>query len=94
MANFRHVLALLHRPLDERSDPAHVDLVPHVHHAQDLQGQPEAGVSKTNPHFLNCFCLKFEFQIDEALAPLKAKLSEVMDKAKTSMGGASAKKEE
>jgi hypothetical protein len=36
------------------------------------------------------------FQIDDALAPLKAKLSEVMDKAKTSMGGAAAvaKKEE
>ncbi len=33
-------------------------------------------------------------QIDEALAPLKAKIGEVMDKAKSSMGGASAKKEE
>merc|ERR1712037_577768 len=36
-------------------------------------------------------------QIDDALAPLKAKLSEVMDKAKTSVGGSAAavaKKEE
>jgi len=33
-------------------------------------------------------------QIDDALAPLKAKLSEVMDKAKTSVGGAAAAKKE
>ena len=42
-------------------------------------------------------CRDNQKQIDDALAPLKTKLSEVMDKAKTSVGGsaaAAAKKEE
>ena len=42
-------------------------------------------------------CRDNQKQIDDALAPLKTKLSEVMDKAKTSVGGSAAavaKKEE
>ena len=39
-------------------------------------------------------CRDNQKQIDDALAPLKTQLSQLMDKAKTSVGGAAAAKKE